>query len=327
LRAIIAILIVGSLTACSADSARPTADIREQVVSPLPKSRVFGSAPAGQWIWDGGIGVVVRPHETVRTIARRHHVPESAIIQVNNLSSHALRMGQRLVVPSYRVYPTPAARPELVGTQIRPPADVGNDGNPARVASDTFEDLISNNSVRRSSPAPDKPKVLAATSHKTTASVLKKSPAVSKAVLIAAPIGARGTPSLTPGDTGPVFSWPAHGQVIARFGVEVEGHKSDGIDIAIPEETPIKAANDGMVVYAGSVLESYGNIVLVRHADDYVTVYAHAKALRVKEGDKVKRGDIIGQSGQTGDVKEPQLHFEVRKGSVPVDPLPLLSGA
>jgi murein DD-endopeptidase MepM/ murein hydrolase activator NlpD len=325
--AIVAILIASSLAACSADSTRLTADIREQAVSPLPKSRVLASAPAGRWIWDGGTGVVVRPGETVNTIARHHHVPASAIIQVNNLSSSsALRVGQRLVLPSYRVS-TPAAGPELGGTYIRPPADVGNDGNPARVASVTSDDLISNNPARRSSPAPDKPKVLAATGRKTTAVSLKKPPAASKPMLTAASVAVGGTASLKPGDTSPVFSWPAHGPITTRFGVEVDDRKSNGIEIAVPEGTPIKAANDGVVVYAGSTLETYGNLVLLRHADDYVSVYAHAKTLRVKGGDKVKRGDIIGESGQTGDAKEPQLYFEVRKSSVPVDPLPLLGGA
>jgi murein DD-endopeptidase MepM/ murein hydrolase activator NlpD len=327
LRAIVPISIAGSLAACSADSTRLTADIREQAVSPPPKSRVLASAPAGRWIWDGGTGVVVRPGETVNTIARHHHIPASAIIQVNNLSSSsALRVGQRLVLPSYRVS-TPAAGPELGGTYIRPPADVGNDGNPARATSVPSEDLISNNQARRSSPAPDKPKMLAATDRKTTAISLKKPPAASKPMLTAASVGVRGTASLKPGDTSPVFSWPAHGPITTRFGVEVDDHKSDGIVIAVPEGTPIKAANDGVVVYVGSALETYGNLVLLRHADDYVSVYVYVKTLRVKQGDEVKRGDIIGESGQTGNAKEPELYFEVRKSSVPVDPLPLLGGA
>jgi murein DD-endopeptidase MepM/ murein hydrolase activator NlpD len=323
LRSVVAILIAGSLAACSADPARLT----EQAVSPAPKPRALASAPGGRWIWDGGTGLVVRPGETVNTIARRHHVPASAIIEVNNLSSSgALRVGQRLVLPSYRVS-TPAAGPELAGTPLRPPAEVGNAGTAAPVASAAPPDLISSHPVRRSSPAPATPKVAAATHHKITTGVPKKSPAVSKAALTPTPVGPRLTASLKPGDASQVFSWPARGPVVTGFGVRVENGKSDGIDIAVPEETPIKAADDGVVVYAGSALESYGNLVLLRHADDYVSVYAHAKTLRVKQGDKVKRGDIIGESGQTGDAKEPRLHFEVRKFSVPIDPLPLLDGA
>jgi murein DD-endopeptidase MepM/ murein hydrolase activator NlpD len=337
LRAIVAILIAGSLAACSADSTRLTADTQKQAVSPLREPRVLASEPAGHWVWDGGTGLVVRPGETVSTIARRHHIPASAIIQVNNLtSSNALRAGQRLVLPAYRLS-TPPARPELVGSfsqdegrsyrlggmQVLQPA-VADDGNRGRVASVAFGDLMSNNPARRSSSAPeDKPKVPAATRRKTIATVLKKSPAESKAMLT---VGARGMASLKPDDTSPVFSWPAHGPVVALFGVVVEDHKNDGIDIAVPEDTPIQAASDGVVEYAGSALKTYGNLVLLRHAGDYVSVYAHAKTLRVKQGDKVKRGDIIGEAGQTGDAKESQFHFEVRKGLLSVDPLPLLGG-
>jgi murein DD-endopeptidase MepM/ murein hydrolase activator NlpD len=94
----------------------------------------------------------------------------------------------------------------------------------------------------------------------------------------------------------------------------------------VPENTPIKAADDGVVAYSGNELKSFGNLVLVRHANDYVTVYAHAKELRVKAGDQIKGGDLIGLSGQTGNVDTPQIHFEIRKGSTPVDPMQLLHG-
>jgi len=93
-----------------------------------------------------------------------------------------------------------------------------------------------------------------------------------------------------------------------------------------PEGTPVKAAEDGVVAYAGNELKGYGNLVLVRHSNGYVTAYAHAKELMVKRGDPIKRGQVIAKSGQTGNVDAPQLHFEVRKGPAPQDPMPLLSG-
>jgi murein DD-endopeptidase MepM/ murein hydrolase activator NlpD len=121
-----------------------------------------------------------------------------------------------------------------------------------------------------------------------------------------------------------VFDWPVHGSVIARYGARRDGQHNSGIDIAVAEGTPIKSSADGEVIYAGDGLKWYGNLVLVRHADDYVTAYAHAKELAVKRGDEVKRGDIIGWSGRTGQASTPRLHFEVRKDSAPVDPMPLL---
>jgi murein DD-endopeptidase MepM/ murein hydrolase activator NlpD len=128
-------------------------------------------------------------------------------------------------------------------------------------------------------------------------------------------------------DTTPGFRWPVRGRIIAGFGPKPNGQQNDGIDVAVPENTPIKAAEDGVVAYAGNELKGYGNLVLVRHPNGYVTAYAHAKELLVKRGDQIKRGEVIAKSGQSGNVDAPQLHFEVRKGSAPVDPMQFLNGA
>jgi murein DD-endopeptidase MepM/ murein hydrolase activator NlpD len=125
-------------------------------------------------------------------------------------------------------------------------------------------------------------------------------------------------------DNRPIFDWPVHGKIVARFGPRPNGENTDGITIAVPEDTPIRPAQDGVVIYAGSAFKGFGNLVVLRHANDYVTVYAHAKELKVKRGDQIKRGDLIGTSGQSGNVSTPQVYFEVRKYSRPVDPLPLL---
>ena len=125
----------------------------------------------------------------------------------------------------------------------------------------------------------------------------------------------------------PKFRWPANGRVINAFGPSTNGQQNDGIDIAVPENTPVKAAEDGVVAYAGNELKGYGNLVLVRHSNGYVTAYAHAKELLVKRGDTVKRGQMIARSGQSGNVNAPQLHFEIRKGASPVDPTKFLNGA
>ena len=129
--------------------------------------------------------------------------------------------------------------------------------------------------------------------------------------------------------TGPVpkFRWPANGRVIAGYGPTTNGQQNDGINIALPENTPVKAAEDGVVAYAGNELKGYGNLVLVRHPNGYVTAYAHTKELLVKRGDQVKRGQVIARSGQTGNVNAPQLHFEIRKGASPLDPTRFLNGA
>lgn len=128
-------------------------------------------------------------------------------------------------------------------------------------------------------------------------------------------------------DSASGFRWPVRGRVISGFGPKPTGQQNDGINLAVPEGTPIKAADDGVVAYAGNELKGYGNLVLIRHSSGYVTAYAHASELLVKRGDSVKRGQVVAKSGQTGNVNSPQLHFEVRKGSTPVDPMQHLVGA
>lgn len=118
------------------------------------------------------------------------------------------------------------------------------------------------------------------------------------------------------------YRWPARGRVISGFG----GNGNEGINIAVPEGTPVKAAEDGTVAYAGSEVKGYGKLVLIRHDNGHVSAYAHNGDLGVKPGEKVKRGQTIAKSGQTGNVTSPQLHFEIRKGSTPIDPMPHLGG-
>jgi len=125
----------------------------------------------------------------------------------------------------------------------------------------------------------------------------------------------------------PSFRWPARGRVISGSGALPNGQQNDGINLALPEGTPVHAAEDGVVAYAGSELKGYGNLVLIRHSNGFVTAYAHASEILVKRGDQVRRGQVIAKSGQTGNVTSPQLHFEIRKGSAPVDPTQYLPGA
>jgi murein DD-endopeptidase MepM/ murein hydrolase activator NlpD len=121
--------------------------------------------------------------------------------------------------------------------------------------------------------------------------------------------------------------WPVRGKVISEFGTKPSGLKNEGINISVPEGTSVRAAESGVVAYAGNELKGYGNLILIRHSGGYVTAYAHAKSLNVKRGDTVKRGDVIAVAGQTGAVQSPQLHFEVRKGAVALDPTKYLSAS
>jgi len=118
----------------------------------------------------------------------------------------------------------------------------------------------------------------------------------------------------------PAFAWPVSGRVIADFGSTPTGGRNDGINIAAAEGTPIRAAASGSVTYAGDELKNYGNLVLIKHSGGFTTAYAHADRLVVSRGDFVAKGQVIGYAGQTGDVSTPQLHFEIRNGTNPVNP-------
>ncbi len=117
------------------------------------------------------------------------------------------------------------------------------------------------------------------------------------------------------------FAWPLDGEVLERFGAAANGRRNDGVKIAARAGEPVRAAAAGEVVYAGDEIQGYGELVLIRHSERWVTAYAHNARLRVREGDRVEQGDIIAEAGETGSARRPQLHFEIRRNVTPVDPL------
>ncbi len=119
---------------------------------------------------------------------------------------------------------------------------------------------------------------------------------------------------------GRSFQWPATGRIIATFGPQERGLHNDGINIAAPKGTPVRAAENGVVAYAGDEIRGFGNLLLIRHADGFMTAYAHNEVLLVNRGDTIRRGQVIARVGQSGNVSTPQLHFEIRKGTQAVDP-------
>ena len=123
------------------------------------------------------------------------------------------------------------------------------------------------------------------------------------------------------------FRWPVNGRVVSSFGDKTSNGRNDGIDITVPEGTAVRAAENGVVIYTGDEITMYGKLVLIRHADGWVSAYAHNRQFDVKKGDTVRRGQIIARSGRTGEADRPKVHFELRKNSNPVDPRNYLSGA
>jgi murein DD-endopeptidase MepM/ murein hydrolase activator NlpD len=118
-----------------------------------------------------------------------------------------------------------------------------------------------------------------------------------------------------------LFSWPAKGRIISGFGPKPGGQHNDGINIETPRGSPVRAAEAGTVVYAGNELKGYGNLVLIRHAGGWVTAYAHNDEILVRRGAQIGKGHLIAKSGASGGVATPQVHFEIRRGRDPVDPM------
>ena len=237
---------------------------------------------------------VVNHGDTLLSIARRNHVSVPELARANNIEPTAkLKLGMKLNIPGAK---TAALAPAAAPAAVASAAPAAALAPPTRMAAAT--------------PAPQQTARLAQAT--TTPEELSPETPVK---------AAEATGAL------PTFRWPVRGKVITSYGAKTNGKANDGINLAVPEGTPIKAAEDGVVAYSGNELKGYGNLVLVRHANGYVTAYAHASELLVKRGDTIKRGQIIAKSGQSGEVGSPQLHFEIRKGSTPVDPLQFLNGA
>jgi len=316
--------------------------------------RQTASTTNAHWTWDGGSAVTVGYGETVDSIAHKHHVPVSALMQTNGIRDSAqIKPGQRLVIPRNVANASqPAARSSsqlAAGGNVYVVHSGETLMSIARRNGVTLSALARANRLQttaklsigdrltipagghpvataaRPAPAPQ-PQVAQARTPQAqkvaslpmqSANVAKEEPRPAEtAVKTAEPSGAM-----------PSFRWPVRGRVITGFGSKPNGTQNDGINLAVPEGTPIKAADDGVVAYAGNELKGYGNLVLIRHANGYVSAYAHASEITVKRGDTIKRGQVIAHAGQTGNVTSPQLHFEIRKGSTPVDPTQYLGGA
>ena len=121
------------------------------------------------------------------------------------------------------------------------------------------------------------------------------------------------------------FLWPVSGKVISKFGSKGKGLHNDGVNIAAAAGSPVRAAENGVVAYDGNELGGFGNLILIKHSGNFVTAYAHNAELLVRRGQRVRRGQTIAKVGRTGTVARPQLHFEIRKGRRPVNPLRYLS--
>ena len=289
------------------------------------KTKAVGGSAVG-WTAAGGSPVVVADGETLDSLSGRYGVPTAALLAANGLSSGSeVKSGMRIVVPVYHA----AAN----GEKARKPAADVADADAAKAAAkakdkakEKEKDLAKTDKPPEGEKSASKDDAVAYAEpgkpSQTKDAVIDKAPtgnlesgaSESKVPLTGAKADAAGVE--------PEFRWPARGRIIQGF----KAGGNDGINISVPAGTSVRAAESGVVVYSGDGLKGYGNLVLVKHPNGFVTAYGNNSELDVKRGEQVKRGQVIAKSGDTGNVNAPQLHFELRKGSTPVDPTNYLAG-
>jgi murein DD-endopeptidase MepM/ murein hydrolase activator NlpD len=291
----------GSLPAMQAQPALASA--------PMPSPAVLGSLPTNSSVpslasaapaptggSNNAFSHTIASGESLYTIARRYDVTTQSIVQANNLSSpDKIVVGQRVIIPG---------RSDLLVAKAPAPT--------IQLAS----------TAPTAAPKPAQQALPQAAPNPIQASTTPAAAPIAPTQAEPAPVQVASVPPAEPAMSGSdKFRWPASGRVMVDFA----SSKGTGINIEVPEGSAVKAAENGTVIYVGSGVEGYGNLVLIRHPNGYVSAYAHLQSMTVAKGAVVNRGDAIGAAGMTGSVTKPQLHFELRKGATPVDPVPLLA--
>jgi murein DD-endopeptidase MepM/ murein hydrolase activator NlpD len=287
-----------------------------------------------------GETITVQGNQNVYAVARAHNVSMRDLIVLNNLQPpFVLKPGMSLTLPaggsmptapggepvsggaaplpssaasgsveSVELAPPPAAPPsaakspvEALNAPSAPPKPVATTVAPASLSPPTA-----------SNPPPVQTAMAAPTPPPKPPQTASSAPAPAAAAVP--------PPTLPPTVAKPSFVWPVQGPIVSSFGPKGQGLNNDGINIGAPKGAPVVAAANGIVVYAGNEMKGFGNLVLIRHEGGWVTAYAHLDRMLVTKDAVVAQGDMIGTVGKSGNVPSPQLHFEVRYDSKPMDP-------
>ena len=314
---------------------------------PLPSSQMqpaTAAAPAAQStaVWQAppalpssGRMHVVRRGDTVYGISRLHGVPIRTVVDANGLRPpYTLAVGQSLVVPSTRTHVVGRGdtvygisrrygvdMAELVRTNaIAPPYKIAKGQRLIIPGAAKVPSALAKLDVQAARPPAAVP--VPATTVATTRTQAGLQPAILPAPkTVAASVGPIPKP---PPRASEKFLWPVKGKLVLNYGPKKSGLHNDGINIAAARGTPVLAAENGVVAYAGNELRGFGNLLLIKHADGWMTAYAHNESILVSRGEPVRRGQIVARVGDSGNVTAPQLHFEIRKGTRAVNPNGLL---
>lgn len=263
----------------------------------------------------------VRKNDTVFKVARRYHISIRGIIEKNNLKApYTLIPGEIIHLPPPQSHIVD--KKDTIATLARlyetDPQSIIRDNNlkaPYTLKKGQvlkIADAFAKTKIHRGSPppAPSKRLVLRSPAPKKRKAVIRTS---------------YSPPPLTGLKS---FILPVKGVLLSKYGAQPNGKRNDGINIKAPLGTPIRAVENGIVVYTGNELKGFGNLILIKHQNGWTSAYAHTQKMYVKRGDRVKKGKVIALLGKTGHITIPQLHFELRKHTKPVNPglyLPSLS--
>jgi len=316
---------------------------------PAQNARPQSSMPSSS----AEIAVQVAAGQTLYAISRAHNVPVRALIELNNLDPpYALRTGQTIRIPNLPTHlvaegETLNSISRVYGVGVRALAETNRLEPPYRIVPGSrlliprAEGATPAVATATLTPTPHV-LTLPPGMVDTAAPAAPSAPMSSPEHVLRLPPGMENAPppesaavepaslpvapspptKALPGGHG--FLWPVQGEIASGFGPKAGGTQNDGVNIVARRGTAVHAAADGVVVYAGNELRGYGNLLLVRHAGGWMTAYAHNDELLVGRGAKVKRGQVIAKVGGTGGVSSPQLHFELRQGGRPVDPLQVM---
>jgi murein DD-endopeptidase MepM/ murein hydrolase activator NlpD len=279
----------------------------------------------------GGSGeYVVQRGDTLLVVARKLGVDFQALARTNGKAApYTIFVGEKLRVPgSFAGSPQVAQQPYGAGANgtlvIASPNATGGAKAPSRASTTTMSRL----------PDPP-PSTQSASAQSPSAQPASTPPLVPEpdprhASVPTAPAPAQQQATLPPPAPPPMagrgFIWPLKGEVLNEFGPMGKGQNNDGINIAAPRGTPVKAAENGVVAYVGNELKGFGNLLLIKHADGWMTAYAHNEQLLVRKGEQVRKGQQIATVGASGNVSQPQLHFEIRRGTEAVNPSDHIKG-
>ena len=284
---------------------------------------IFFLSACGSWWGSTPHEIVVSRGDTLYSLSKRYDIQMRDLIDANRLTPpYTLRIGQVLRVPSSN-YHIVSRGDTLYSISKRYGVDVNtlaaNNGiYPPYTLIIGQRIAINGGNYSSSYTQVQKPTV-------------SSSYSVSQKQVSAQTVNTAQTVQKTSSATSQVskyrktkFAWPVRGEIVSKYGTIGKGRANDGINIKAPRGTTVKAADAGTVAYAGNELKGFGNLILIKHSDGWITAYAHNDKLLVKKGQKVIKGEKIATVGTTGGVNTPQLHFEIRAGKNPVNPVSYL---